>query len=101
MLRIVHQKQSAAVHLCLPPSLRSLFRGNQKNDCGLDAVGVLKLVDKDMFVSLTKRNAHGLVIRDEVVGAQQKVVEIERGGLALAPRIRIDDISKRVGQSSD
>ena len=53
----------------------------------MKTVGVLKLVDQDVFIAAPDRKTNVLVIADQGAYVQKKVIKVEHGRVALAPLV--------------
>ena len=103
LLRIAHQEERAPSKPRILPADRRFLGGDGKNDCGLDAVGVLEFIDEDVPESSAERRSDGFVPADQVVRHDEQVVEVQHCGFLLAPCVGGDDAvehrRKRTNQS--
>ena len=83
------------------PLRGALLSGDQKDNRGLSGIGVLEFIHKDVPIALAERNTNRLVFGHELMRSKQKIVKIQRCGLALTPRVSRDGVVKRVGQAAD
>jgi len=72
LFRIAHKKQSAWPQPRIVPPRRLRFRRDKKNNRRLNTIGVLKLVDKYILVSFSKRDANGLVLGYKFMRARKR-----------------------------
>ncbi len=84
LLRIADKKQLAGNGADSPPVCAAgIVGGKQKQDLGLEGIGVLKLVDEKVGEALLQVTTHAGVIANEVAGLDEEVQKIEPPGFRL------------------
>ena len=101
LLLVADDKEAARLGVQLQPiAFFDIFARQIEQQLGLNGIGVLKLVDKEGLVARLKIAAHGRMIAQQILGAQQQVLEGHAAGgqpLPIVKGYRIVDKRNDVG----
>ena len=86
---VTNQEQRAGAQDRTAPSLGLGLCGDAENDFRLHGVGILKLIDQQARIAAGEPGANIRILANQRARLPQQVIEVEDGGLALAPIVSV------------
>ena len=81
-----------------PVGIAHWFAAQPAKDLGLQGIGVLELIDKDMGEALSQRVPHIVTVAQQVARGEVEIVEVELGARALMVAIAMQDQTRFLDQ---